>query len=104
MRDEDEEFADAVTVLVGTGMHRAELLGLQWEAVELLNDEIHVAFATTDGGEGSPQQRYDLCFVDLQREVLAFPGHDCEENVDPANLGRVDGGEISTQLVPKIEL
>ncbi len=52
VRDQDEEFADAVTVLAGTGMRKAELLGLQWADVDLHRDELHVAAAITDAGPG----------------------------------------------------
>jgi integrase len=52
VRDQDEEFADAVTVLAGTGMRKAELLGLQWADVDLDRDELHVAAAITDAGPG----------------------------------------------------
>jgi integrase len=52
VRDEDDEFADAVSVLAGTGMRKAELLGLQWADVDLSHDELHVAAAITDAGPG----------------------------------------------------
>ncbi len=52
VRGRDEEFADAVTVLAGTGMRKAELLGLQWGDVDLRSGEIHVAAAITDAGPG----------------------------------------------------
>jgi integrase len=48
----DPELADAVTVLAGTGMRKAELLGLQWWAVDLDRREVHLAFAISDGGPG----------------------------------------------------
>jgi integrase len=41
-----------VTVLASTGMRKAELLGLQWSAVDLERRELHVAFAISDGGPG----------------------------------------------------
>ena len=52
VRDQDEEFADAVAVLAGTGMRKAELLGLQWADVDLNQDELHIAAAITDAGPG----------------------------------------------------
>ncbi len=48
----DEELADAVTVLAGTGMRKAELLGLQWGDGSLDRDEILVTAAMTDAGPG----------------------------------------------------
>lgn len=51
-RATDPELADAVTVLAGTGMRKAELLGLQWWAVDLDRREVHLAFAISDGGPG----------------------------------------------------
>ncbi len=52
VRQQDEEFADAVAVLAGTGMRKAELLGLQWGDVDLGSGEVHVAWAITDAGPG----------------------------------------------------
>ncbi len=52
VRQQDEEFADAVSVLAGTGMRKAELLGLQWGDVDLGSGEVHVAWAITDAGPG----------------------------------------------------
>ena len=40
VRMKDEEFADAAAVLAGTGMRKAELLGLQWADVDLNRDEL----------------------------------------------------------------
>jgi integrase len=51
-RAADPELADAVTVLASTGMRKAELLGLQWWAVDLERREVHLAFAISDGGPG----------------------------------------------------
>ena len=62
----DEEFADAVTVLAGTGMRKAELLGLQWTDVDLDREELHVAAAITDAGR--------LCCVDGLRAGRSVPG------------------------------
>lgn len=59
VREQDEEFADAVSVLAGTGMRKAELLGLQWADVDLARDEIHVAAAITDAGPGQGVIRKD---------------------------------------------
>ena len=52
VREDDEEMADAVCVLASTGMRKAELLGLQWENVNLSNGEVYVAAAITDAGPG----------------------------------------------------
>lgn len=48
----DPELADAAIILASTGIRRGELLGLQWNDVDLRANEIHVAFAVTDGGPG----------------------------------------------------
>ena len=48
----DPELGDAATILASTGMRRGELLGLQWNEIDLRADEIHVGFAITDGGPG----------------------------------------------------
>ena len=48
----DPELGDAATILASTGMRRGELLGLQWNEIDLCADEIHVGFAITDGGPG----------------------------------------------------
>lgn len=48
----DVEIADAVTVLVSTGVRRGELLALRWSDVDFKKDEVHVAAAITDGGKG----------------------------------------------------
>ena len=52
VRAMDAELADAVTLLASTGMRKAELLGLQWSAVDLERREVHLAFAISDGGPG----------------------------------------------------
>lgn len=57
VRQQDEEFADAVSVLAGTGMRKAELLGLRWGDVDLEAGEIHVAWAITDAGPGRGIER-----------------------------------------------
>src|SRR3546814_15822093 len=44
--------ADAVTVLVSTGMRRGELLALRWSDVDFKKDEVNVSAAITDGGRG----------------------------------------------------
>jgi integrase len=51
-RDADEEFGDAILVLVSTGMRKGELLALMWRDVDLDRQEIHVDAAITDGGPG----------------------------------------------------
>lgn len=48
----DPEVADAVTVLVSTGMRRGELLALRWSDVDFVKDEVNVSAAITDGGKG----------------------------------------------------
>jgi len=48
----DAEIADAVTVLVSTGMRRGELLALRWSDVDFKKDEVNVSAAITDGGKG----------------------------------------------------
>lgn len=48
----DPEVGDAAFILAATGMRRGELLGLFWEDVDLVNGEVHVAAALTDGGRG----------------------------------------------------
>ncbi|MGI8791624.1 MAG: site-specific integrase [Acidimicrobiales bacterium] len=48
----DPEIADAVTVLVSTGMRRGELLALRWSDVDFKKEEVHVDAAITDGGKG----------------------------------------------------
>ncbi|MGQ0431271.1 MAG: site-specific integrase [Microthrixaceae bacterium] len=48
----DAEIADAVTVLVSTGMRRGELLALRWSDIDFKKDEVNVSAAITDGGRG----------------------------------------------------
>lgn len=48
----DPELADAVTVLLSTGMRKGELLALRWVDVDLDLEEIHVAASVSDGGRG----------------------------------------------------
>jgi integrase len=48
----DAEIADAVTVLVSTGVRRGELLAFRWSDVDFSKDEVHMAAAITDGGPG----------------------------------------------------
>lgn len=48
----DPEIAEAVTVLVSTGMRRGELLALRWSDVDFKKEEVHVDAAITDGGKG----------------------------------------------------
>lgn len=48
----DPEIADAVAVLVSTGMRRGELLALRWSDVDFKKEEVHVDAAITDGGKG----------------------------------------------------
>lgn len=50
--ERDAEVADAVTVLVSTGMRRGELLALRWSDVDFEKDEVNVAASITDGGKG----------------------------------------------------
>lgn len=50
--ERDPEVADAVTVLVSTGMRRGELLALRWCDVDFTKEEVHVDAAITDGGRG----------------------------------------------------
>jgi integrase len=48
----DAELADAVTVLLSTGMRKGELLALRWADVDLDLEEVHVASSISDGGPG----------------------------------------------------
>jgi integrase len=48
----DPELADAVTVLLSTGMRKGELLALRWVDVDLDLEEVHVAASVSDGGRG----------------------------------------------------
>ena len=48
----DAEIADAVTVLVSTGMRRGELLALRWSDIDFKKDEVNVSAAITVGGRG----------------------------------------------------
>jgi integrase len=48
----DPELADAVTVLLSTGMRKGELLALRWVDVDLDLEEVHVAASVSDGGPG----------------------------------------------------
>lgn len=57
VRSQDPEFADAVTVLASTGMRKAELLGLQWDDVDIASGEVHISAAITDAGPGKKIQR-----------------------------------------------
>lgn len=57
VRGQDPEFADAVTVLASTGMRKAELLGLQWDDVDISSGEVHISAAITDAGPGKKIQR-----------------------------------------------
>lgn len=71
----DPEIADAVTVLVSTGMRRGELLALRWSDVDVKKDEVHVAAAITDGGPGvgilrKPTKRADWRDVPLTGGAL----------------------------------
>jgi integrase len=47
-----EEICDAVEVVSGSGVRKGELLALFVEDVDLRHDEMHVAFAISDGGPG----------------------------------------------------
>jgi integrase len=74
VREQDEEFADAVTVLAGTGMRKAELLALRWADVDFKLDEIHVASAITDAGPGrgvvrKPTKKSDWRDVPLSQQT-----------------------------------
>jgi integrase len=76
VRSQDAEFADAVTVLVSTGMRKGELLGLQWENFDAGNAELHVESAITDAGSGrgilrKPTKRSDWRDVPLTAQALA---------------------------------
>jgi integrase len=48
----DPELADAVTILVSTGMRRGELVALRWADVDFERQEVHVSAAVSDGGPG----------------------------------------------------
>lgn len=48
--NQDPEFADAFTVLATTRMRKAELLGLQWDDVDIASGEVHISAAITDAG------------------------------------------------------
>ncbi len=70
VRVADAEVADMVTVLASTDMRVGELLGLCWSNVDLENAEVHVAWASTDGGPGvglvrKPTKRSDWRDVPL---------------------------------------
>ncbi len=87
VRAGDEELADAVTVLAGTGMRKAELLGLQWGDVGLDRDEIHVAAAITDAGPGrkiirKPTKQSDWRDVPLTVQARSSIAGQRERQVD----------------------
>lgn len=72
----DPEIADAVGVLVATGMRKGELLGLQWADLDLERSEVHVAWAITDAGPGKgvlrkPTKRNDWRDVPLTAGAAA---------------------------------
>jgi len=48
----DEELADALEVIKGTGMRKGEFLALWVGNIDLRKSEIHVAWAVEDGGPG----------------------------------------------------
>lgn len=71
----DPELADAVTVLVSTGMRRGELLALRWAELNFEHEEVHVSGAISDGGRGvgiirAPTQTSDWRDVPLTKAAL----------------------------------
>ncbi len=76
----DPEVADFVVLLASTGMRTGELLGLQWEDVDLEAAELHVAAAVTDGGPGvgivrKPTKRSDWRDVPLTSAATSALRH-----------------------------
>jgi integrase len=50
--DGDPELGDFGVVMANTGMRPSELLALTWSELDVVNREIHVAWAIVDGGTG----------------------------------------------------
>jgi integrase len=50
-RERDEEIADAIAIVAGTGLRKGELLGLRVADVNLEASELHIAWSVSDGGK-----------------------------------------------------
>jgi integrase len=72
----DAEIADAALILATTGMRMGELLGLQLAEVDLDGEQVHLAWAISDGGKGvgivrKPTKRSDWRDGPLTKAALA---------------------------------
>jgi integrase len=73
-RVRDEEIADAVEIIAGTGLRKGELLGLRVADVNLTAGELHIAWSVSDGGKGvgvvrKPTKRSDWRDVPITDSV-----------------------------------
>lgn len=73
-RGRDAEIADAIEIVVGTGLRKGELLGLRVAEVNLVASELHIAWAVSDGGKGvgvvrKPTKRSDWRDVPITDSV-----------------------------------
>jgi len=59
-QETDPEIADFAAIVANAGMRTSELLGLRWEDVDEEADELHLAWAVTDGGPGIGVVRMQL--------------------------------------------
>jgi integrase len=72
----DPELADVGTILASTGVRTSELLALWWRDVDVLGEEIYLAWAVVDGGPGvgvrrQPTKRSDWRDVPLNDAARA---------------------------------
>ncbi|MGH9109947.1 MAG: tyrosine-type recombinase/integrase [Acidimicrobiales bacterium] len=110
-RETDPEIADFAAIVANAGMRTSELLGLRWEDVDEEADELHLAWAVTDGGPGirvvrMQVKRSDWRDVPLTPAALDAIRHQQDRRVAASGSVRPQGyvfsgpGDGSSPLCP----